>query len=407
MDASEDCNKKALEKLCSPEEANLLWDEYKYRHDLIWKHVIRSTVAVIILITVPYSTDLIYDKYLVGGASVAAVLYLCHTLWVIYREHELLVNVKNLHRQRQRHYLRLRQGKCFDWANARSGGFLGRILLYFVLLYLAVIFAVIAHTNLKEGVTIPALKRANISLGQLIISGITVSDLTEPDMTVDKVKSRIEESTDKISYEISESKGIEAITAAIDRLTLAIGQQTTEPPRVSSPIAKNKAQDSCSKLETFLNDMVPIFFGKGKDQPLIGENIPLNRDHNAIRNLNRYLTENPDVYITIEGHTDGSGSDRFNSQLGRDRAIAVKRILSPDKDVQKRVFVVSYGEQRAKTEGSAGHDNEQFRNALIKAARIFDGQCLKVTSKPSRRQVKPPDKAGKPLIASKDTLRAD
>jgi hypothetical protein len=27
-------------------EASPVWDEYKYRHDLIWRHLIRSTVAI-------------------------------------------------------------------------------------------------------------------------------------------------------------------------------------------------------------------------------------------------------------------------------------------------------------------------------------------------------------------------
>jgi hypothetical protein len=32
----------------------LLWDEYKYRHDLIWKLVFQLTTAVILINTAPY-----------------------------------------------------------------------------------------------------------------------------------------------------------------------------------------------------------------------------------------------------------------------------------------------------------------------------------------------------------------
>ena len=41
-------------KLDDTDEANLLWDEYKYRHDLIWRHLIRSTLALVALVTVRY-----------------------------------------------------------------------------------------------------------------------------------------------------------------------------------------------------------------------------------------------------------------------------------------------------------------------------------------------------------------
>jgi len=63
----------------SLEEARLIWDEYKYRHDLIWKHLIRSTIAVIALLTVAYSTALRVDSQLVRVASILAIIYITST----------------------------------------------------------------------------------------------------------------------------------------------------------------------------------------------------------------------------------------------------------------------------------------------------------------------------------------
>lgn len=189
MNNGEKCNKEPMDKLSKTEEAALLWDEYKYRHDLIWKHLIRSTIAVVILITVPYSTDLIQDEYLVGGSSIAALIYLCHTFLVILRENKLLENVKDLHRKRQMHYLKLPQKEGFPCDNERSGGFLGRIVWYLIFLLLLVIYAIFINMNIKDSITLMALQKANISFKDLSNSGITVSDLIQPKMTIDKLKS--------------------------------------------------------------------------------------------------------------------------------------------------------------------------------------------------------------------------
>ena len=62
-------------------EANLVWDEYKHRHDLIWRHLIRSTVAVIALITVSYSDKIGSDRNLYTFAALLAVIY---TIFSIY-----------------------------------------------------------------------------------------------------------------------------------------------------------------------------------------------------------------------------------------------------------------------------------------------------------------------------------
>ena len=51
--------------------------------------------------------------------------------------------------------------------------------------------------------------------------------------------------------------------------------------------------------------------------------------------------------IVIEGHTDASGSDRYNQHLSERRALAVKRYLVDRYGVDaSRLSVVGFGEQR-------------------------------------------------------------
>jgi hypothetical protein len=83
------------------DEAHLLWDEYKYRHDLIWRHLIRSTVTVVALITVSYSTSFKADKTLFIIAALLAIIYTIFSFIVLDSELTLFTKIKVLHRQRQ------------------------------------------------------------------------------------------------------------------------------------------------------------------------------------------------------------------------------------------------------------------------------------------------------------------
>ena len=71
------------ENLKNPElkdagEGSMLWDEYKYRHDLIWRHLIRSTLALVALVTVRYSTAFKPTVWLIIIAWMVALGY-----WVV------------------------------------------------------------------------------------------------------------------------------------------------------------------------------------------------------------------------------------------------------------------------------------------------------------------------------------
>ena len=121
------------------EEARLIWDEYKYRHDLIWKHLIRSTLAVIALLTVSYSSALkVDDKQLNFIASLLAIIYIIFNFIVLNSELRLLENIKKLHRQRHKDLYSMHVGE-----EKSAAGFSVRVRLYLAgLLILAIITAV-------------------------------------------------------------------------------------------------------------------------------------------------------------------------------------------------------------------------------------------------------------------------
>ena len=58
---------------------------------------------------------------------------------------------------------------------------------------------------------------------------------------------------------------------------------------------------------------------------------------------NRLKSENKNVYLEIQGHTDSTGSDMYNYKLGEERAEAVRRYLNKQGVALNRMSTISYG----------------------------------------------------------------
>ena len=68
------------ENLESPdllELCNYFWDEYKYRHDLIWQRIFRFTAAVVVLSIIPYVQEnvaCLLGPWIIMAPSLAVLL---------------------------------------------------------------------------------------------------------------------------------------------------------------------------------------------------------------------------------------------------------------------------------------------------------------------------------------------
>ena len=58
---------------------------------------------------------------------------------------------------------------------------------------------------------------------------------------------------------------------------------------------------------------------------------------------NRLKSENKNVYLEIQGHTDATGADAYNYKLGEERAEAVRRYLNAKGVALNRMSTISYG----------------------------------------------------------------
>lgn len=72
-----------------------------------------------------------------------------------------------------------------------------------------------------------------------------------------------------------------------------------------------------------------------------------------IDSVAKYMTDNPSVNVTIEGHCCYIGTDEYNLALGQQRADAIRDYLSGKGISASRLKTVSYGEARPK------YDNEK------------------------------------------------
>ena len=81
--------------------------------------------------------------------------------------------------------------------------------------------------------------------------------------------------------------------------------------------------------------------------------------------VQRLTSENRNVYLEIQGHTDASGDAGFNEQLGEARAEAVRRYLSRHSIALNRMATISYGEDSPVASNDTPEGRAQNRRVAI------------------------------------------
>lgn len=75
-------------------------------------------------------------------------------------------------------------------------------------------------------------------------------------------------------------------------------------------------------------------------------------DSAALRTQAGYLSQYPNISVTLEGHTDERGTREYNLALGERRANAAKNFLISLGIAENRIRSVSYGKERPVALGS-------------------------------------------------------
>lgn len=88
------------------------------------------------------------------------------------------------------------------------------------------------------------------------------------------------------------------------------------------------------------------------------------QDQATLRSQAQWLTANPNVRVTVEGHCDERGTRDYNIALGEKRANAAKNYLASLGIDPSRISTVSYGKERPAALGSDEQAWAQNRRAV-------------------------------------------
>ena len=78
-----------------------------------------------------------------------------------------------------------------------------------------------------------------------------------------------------------------------------------------------------------------------------------------------YLSQNPSVKVTVEGHADERGTPEYNIALGDSRATSIRNRLLQLGISADRLTTVSYGKERPVASGSTPTVWAQNRRAVF------------------------------------------
>jgi hypothetical protein len=103
-------------------DPDLVWDEYKYRHDLCWRLVFQITAAVVAIYVVPYIEEGIANQlgyWILALPSIGVTLAVFGWLR-LRREQDLLDDLRNRHRELHPNLYRLKASYKGDSFNRHT-----------------------------------------------------------------------------------------------------------------------------------------------------------------------------------------------------------------------------------------------------------------------------------------------
>lgn len=134
------------------------------------------------------------------------------------------------------------------------------------------------------------------------------------------------------------------ITLALSGFVLAGCASTTEGTSPSSSSTSSSAASSSSSANATTAYLVEN----------VGDRVFFTTDQSSLsgtaratlRNQAAWLSQNPNVRLTIEGHADERGTRDYNLALGARRANAVRDFLMSEGVSGSRLQTISYGKER-------------------------------------------------------------
>jgi len=153
---------------------------------------------------------------------------------------------------------------------------------------------------------------------------------------------------------------VETVQSRIEEHDREIGEiSTTAQDALDRAIAAGKLAEGKFLYETVLtDDSVRFPFDKASLS---------DEARNALNDFAEQLrTQNANLYVEIQGHTDATGEDDYNLELGEARAEAVRRYLNLEKGLPlNRMSVISYGETAPVADNGTRDGRAQNRRVAL------------------------------------------
>lgn len=81
--------------------------------------------------------------------------------------------------------------------------------------------------------------------------------------------------------------------------------------------------------------------------------------------IEKLKTDNRNVYIEVQGHTDATGAKDYNYRLGEERAEAVRRYLNQHGVALNRIGTISYGPDAPAAPNESRDGRQQNRRVVL------------------------------------------
>ncbi len=166
---------------------------------------------------------------------------------------------------------------------------------------------------------------------------------------VDGVQTQVEEAQTTLRDHDGRITRNEAATAEASR---------TAQEALDRAVAAGRLAEGKLLYETVLSDDKVKF---GFDQATLSADAKAALDAFATQ----LKTENKNVYIEIQGHTDNVGGEAYNEKLGLQRADAVKDYLSKQGIPIFRIATISYGESAPVADNGSREGRAQNRRVVL------------------------------------------
>ncbi|WP_367273252.1 OmpA family protein [Phenylobacterium sp.] len=81
--------------------------------------------------------------------------------------------------------------------------------------------------------------------------------------------------------------------------------------------------------------------------------------------IDKLKTDNRNVYVEVQGHTDATGAKDYNYKLGEERAEAVRRYLNQHGVALNRIGTISYGPDAPVAPNETRDGRQQNRRVVL------------------------------------------